>query len=64
MYFVFEHLLNNPPVVPFDLAPLIHYLKHQWLPKCDTLCAWDGEIPRTTNVSEGYHNGMRYSFEK
>jgi len=64
MYVVFEYQLDNLPDVPFDLTNLVNYLRRFWLPKCAKICVWDGDVPRTTNVSEGYHNGMRTSFEK
>jgi len=64
MRLVFEYQLDHLPDVPFELSALATYLRRFWLPKCSKICVWDEGIPRTTNVSEGYHNGMRTSFKK
>lgn len=61
---VFDHLLDNPPIENDISARFVHYLRTFWRNWSDKLDCWNDEHPRTTNFAEGYHNGMRTSFEK
>jgi len=61
---VFEHQLSNVPDVNTDLTAFANYLRRFWVPRLDKICVWDGEVPRTTNVAEGYHNGLHTTFDQ
>lgn len=64
---IFEYQLENPPVVDLALndalVKFVRYLRSFWLSKIDMICVWD-DYPRTTNIVEGYNNGMKTSFKK
>jgi len=61
---VFAHLLENAPFSGDSIDKFVGYLRSYWQPKLSKISVWDGNFPRTSNVAEGYHNGMQTSFQK
>jgi hypothetical protein len=52
------------PINNQNVKQMITYLRTYWRSKLAKICVWEGNFPRTSNVAEGYHNGMKESFDK
>jgi hypothetical protein len=57
---VFDYLLDNAP--SSVSSQFVGYFRTYWRPRLEKLCAWESNVPRTTNVAEGYHNAMQTHF--
>ncbi len=61
---VFEHQLNNLPLIEDDLTTFVQYLRSYWLPKLDKVSCWNDNLPRTNNPAEAYHGKLRSAFDQ
>jgi hypothetical protein len=61
---VFDYLLKEKPLNNKNFNKFTKYLKNYWRSKLKKLCVWDNNIPRTTNIAEGYNNGLETSFDQ
>ncbi|KAI6183276.1 hypothetical protein M3Y97_00472000 [Aphelenchoides bicaudatus] len=60
---VFAYLLDSPPFNDKHVKKFVKYLRNYWSKKLHKLCVWENNYPRTTNIAEGYNNGLQTSFE-
>lgn len=61
---VFNYLVDTPPSNNKKVKKLAKYLRSHWGKKLDKLCVWQNGAPRTTNVAEGYNNGLQTAFQQ